>query len=499
MLDPTPRALEHPVSYVAKDGSMWVYSLHVYVDNENKNYYRLFASPDAGLTWQERGQQFGKNLLGLMVAEADGRVLYAVTGEKGEIDPRQLNYTVYFSPDAGATWEKRHQNSITGIYFLPTVYPYSIQGHTSPVDFLQLYLTNGGAGSSGRSYYIYSIDGGRTFNEFGSFGFDTRSQLLYSNQGFLQFTSIGRYSYKLARSSDNGKTWVNLPLPYTPSLTEATSTGYMEVLNMPGAPDNLILKTGPGTGDLWYSPDAGSNWSKIGANLQSVRFSPYSPYFLLGISSDNQVYTLDLGRAGHTLTGGVAASKAAGTDFYTETRHNLGGIFKDYWASKGGLAQFGFPKTEKFRELNPSDGKIYTVQYFERNRFEYHPENAGTPYEVLLGLLGVQLTEDKRTGGHGAFNRFDNMNYPGGIYFPETGHNLRNSFKVYWEANGGLPIFGFPISEEYLEVNPDDGKTYVMQYFERNRFEWHPENTGTRYEVLLGLLGNALLRQKGWL
>ena len=36
------------------------------------------------------------------------------------------------------------------------------------------------------------------------------------------------------------------------------------------------------------------------------------------------------------------------------------------------------------------DGKTYLVQYFERNRLEYHPENKGTPYEVLLGLLGVQ-------------------------------------------------------------------------------------------------------------
>jgi polysaccharide biosynthesis protein PslG len=47
-------------------------------------------------------------------------------------------------------------------------------------------------------------------------------------------------------------------------------------------------------------------------------------------------------------------------------------------------------------------------------------------------------------------------------------------------------------------VNPEDGKTYVVQYFERNRFEWHPENRGTPYEVLLGALGNTLLKLKGW-
>jgi hypothetical protein len=30
------------------------------------------------------------------------------------------------------------------------------------------------------------------------------------------------------------------------------------------------------------------------------------------------------------------------------------------------------------------------VQYFERNRLEYHPENAGSKFEMLLGLLGSE-------------------------------------------------------------------------------------------------------------
>jgi hypothetical protein len=40
--------------------------------------------------------------------------------------------------------------------------------------------------------------------------------------------------------------------------------------------------------------------------------------------------------------------------------------------------------------VNAADGKLYLVQYFERNRLEYHPENRGTRYEMLLGLLGVE-------------------------------------------------------------------------------------------------------------
>ena len=38
--------------------------------------------------------------------------------------------------------------------------------------------------------------------------------------------------------------------------------------------------------------------------------------------------------------------------------------------------------------MSPTNGQSYLVQYFERARFEYHPEHANTPYVILLGLLG---------------------------------------------------------------------------------------------------------------
>jgi hypothetical protein len=34
------------------------------------------------------------------------------------------------------------------------------------------------------------------------------------------------------------------------------------------------------------------------------------------------------------------------------------------------------------------------VQYFERARFEYHPENAA-PYDVLLGQFGRQFAGER--------------------------------------------------------------------------------------------------------
>src|SRR6185312_14455832 len=44
--------------------------------------------------------------------------------------------------------------------------------------------------------------------------------------------------------------------------------------------------------------------------------------------------------------------------------------------------------TDAFYEQSPTNGQTYLVQYFERARFEYHPENANSPYVVLLWLLG---------------------------------------------------------------------------------------------------------------
>lgn len=61
-------------------------------------------------------------------------------------------------------------------------------------------------------------------------------------------------------------------------------------------------------------------------------------------------------------------------------------------------------------------------------------------------------------------------------------------------------MFGYPISEELDEGNGDgSGRAYTVQYFQRARFEYHPELAGTPYEVQLGLLGDQALKEKGWL
>jgi hypothetical protein len=186
------------------------------------------------------------------------------------------------------------------------------------------------------------------------------------------------------------------------------------------------------------------------------------------------------------------------THYFEQTSHNVPDVFYRYWSERGGLSRFGYPLTEAIMELSETDGETYLTQYFERARFEHHPEHAGTQYEVLLGLLGSERTSHRQ--GEEAFQPVplppdsDDVDY-----FVETGHTLRGGFRTYWYNNGGLPVFGFPISERIQERSETDGQTYLVQYFERNRMEWHPEFEGTQYEILLGHLAREILIDRGWL
>jgi hypothetical protein len=184
--------------------------------------------------------------------------------------------------------------------------------------------------------------------------------------------------------------------------------------------------------------------------------------------------------------------------YFEVTQHNVPDIFYRYWERHGGLFRFGYPLTEAIMEVSETDGETYLTQYFERARFEHHPENAGTQYEVLLGLLGSERTAHRLY--EAPFRPIEAPPDSNDVdYFPETKHTLRAGFRDYWWNNGGLSIFGFPISEEFQEQSQTDGQVYTVQYFERNRFEWHPELTGTPYEVLLGHLAREILIERGWL
>jgi hypothetical protein len=193
------------------------------------------------------------------------------------------------------------------------------------------------------------------------------------------------------------------------------------------------------------------------------------------------------------VTGGDLQASAS------PTGQDTAQVFQNFYAQSGGLAVFGYPITGTLDEGG------YTVQYFERQRLEYHPELAGTSYQILLGLVGEDTA---RANGLNASKPFQPLPATTGsdgncTFMPATGHRVCAGFRDFWQGHGvnlgdsgtsfreSLALFGYPISEEFTD--PATGLT--VQYFQRARFEYHPEFAGTPNVVELSLLGQAALDQ----
>jgi hypothetical protein len=179
----------------------------------------------------------------------------------------------------------------------------------------------------------------------------------------------------------------------------------------------------------------------------------------------------------------------SGGQYFAETGHRVSGAFLEYWRENGGLKQFGYPITPEITEPEFGSGRPRTVQYFERNRFEYFGEIADPNYRVQLGRLGDDLL--RTMGIDWRTLPAKNETADDCITFEQTGRHLCPPFREYWEQNGGLSMYGLPLTEAFNENG------LLVQYFERNRFEHHPEQAGTPFEIALGLLGRDMFSRWG--
>ena len=188
---------------------------------------------------------------------------------------------------------------------------------------------------------------------------------------------------------------------------------------------------------------------------------------------------------------GGPLTNAIGERTFPQVPYTIAPPFYPYWEGQGGLPIFGLPLSKQIVEGG------YRAQYFERQRLEAHPENAA-PYSVLLGLVGNETAARRGLVGTAPFApRADNA-AAGCEYFATTRHSVCGDFRAYWHRYGldfgepgttareSLALFGLPISEPFQE-KLENGQTYTVQYFERARFELHPENPAP-YTVLLGRL-----------
>lgn len=158
----------------------------------------------------------------------------------------------------------------------------------------------------------------------------------------------------------------------------------------------------------------------------------------------------------------IVATVSNGVLYVAETGQYLHGTFRLFYERNGGYPIFGNPLTPMISENG------LRVQYFERARFEV-PIGHDEQERVMLGRLGAHaiemLSAEERSG-----SQF--MPTPAntdGQYFHVTQHNVKGQLLAFWQNNGGLPIFGYPLSEEFYQTVGDE--TILVQYFERVRLE----------------------------
>ena len=195
--------------------------------------------------------------------------------------------------------------------------------------------------------------------------------------------------------------------------------------------------------------------------------------------------------------------------YFAETQHTLSHEFKLFWEQHGGLPIFGYPLSEEFSERNVDLDRVFTTQYLERERFEFHPENAA-PYRVLLGRLGDELLKRQGRDWRLEDDRADPFPNTSCRQFDVGGEQRQvcGPFLQYWETHGlkidanpgtsyqeSLALFGLPLTGVRMETNTS-GDTVLTQWFERARFEWHPGNPAV-FKVLLGRLGDEIVRASG--
>ena len=137
-----------------------------------------------------------------------------------------------------------------------------------------------------------------------------------------------------------------------------------------------------------------------------------------------------------------------------------------FYASTGGAATWGPCLTHGFfAEVGPagtiveaSTGSGVYIQVCANGVLGYHPELAGTGYEIqpLLATHWVRGEDGRFVGPDPP------VAYTGeGRYFPQTGHNLSGAFLTRFLALGGTDVVGYPITEP-LAAAPG----FTDQYFQ---------------------------------
>lgn len=235
----------------------------IYIDTKNRLYVaarnsaiNCFRSDDAGMKWE----QLGNNLSCLLFREGK---IYAGTNPQGPADEGK-NGDILVSADDGATWSVLYEN---WAYF----------------EFSDLLLNKKGVLFAqcrecveDRTPYmlIRSLDGGISWQSIHA-GDEGSQILLDAEDNLIVPDRTGYDRFGLARSNDNGGSWIKLPVKGSNALMDSSH--------------NLLVFGTPATGTSYYSfyrsSDQGVSWTPIHQG-----FGPADYQYLILITPEGTIH-----------------------------------------------------------------------------------------------------------------------------------------------------------------------------------------------------------------
>jgi photosystem II stability/assembly factor-like uncharacterized protein len=434
----------------------------------------VYASTDGGSVWTSAG--LGNHRVAALLPAA-GSLLAAT--ESG----------IYRTPDGGHTWLRALRTATQALIADPatagTLFAGTVAGifrsqdnglhwtqlaaGTSAIDAL-LFRDDGALLAGGEPGMLISTDHGASFKR-DAVNDDTVVQVLAHPLTAGTTSLFARtLSGHIYRSADGGVHWIDC------SVGGAAATAL--TLSRDG-----LLYAAADRG-IYRSSSNGASWILTNQQEQTLRPLVLQP--AMGANAAALLEGLDgqgvLVRALRiTPTSPLAPITSAVGRYFPETGHFVRAPFLDWYNSHNGAAIFGAPRTEQMRE----GGRL--VQYFQNALLIYQPAFADTAQVIAPAPLGQQLLAAPAA----RIPSFDNTTKR--RFFPQTGHSLSGEFLSYWRQYGGVDVFGYPISE------PVTMNGLVVQYFQNARFEVSPSAGSQFFNTRLSPLGDALLKQKGWL
>lgn len=150
------------------------------------------------------------------------------------------------------------------------------------------------------------------------------------------------------------------------------------------------------------------------------------------------------------------AAPGAGSLYFAKTGHNLGEPFRSRWEQSGGESVLGMPISEE-RYATGAGG---VLQSFENIVLLFDPARPA-PLDVRGQPLGKGVWAESSPGS--SREPVSACLSAACQFFPETSHTLGEPFATFWNAYGGAPIFGPPVSEPFTDPASPDTRVQVFE------------------------------------